>query len=151
MWRKNTLNGFYNWENLPLHNWIKILQENDFKYLHVDCKKTNQTEKVYEKIYDEYLKSVGLSKEYKKLLDLMKRKAILQFEYGSTLNNIKLNKIFEAETKIENFMQTGSESDTTINDVLVYLSKWAGYRINPNEILAKEYYSMMKIYQKELK
>ena len=81
----------------------------------------------------------------------MKRKAMLQFEFGETLNRIKLNKIVEAETRIDNFLKTGSENDTTIEDVLIHLSKWTGYRINPNEILAKEYYSMLKIYQKENK
>ena len=144
------MNGFYRWDNLPLDNWIKVLQKNDFSALHLQGKLTKDSEKAYELVYDEYLKSVGISKEYKKLLDLIKRRAILQFEYGITLNNIKLNKIFEAESKIENFINTGSENDTTIEDVLVYLSKWAGYRINPKEILAREYYAMLKIYQKEL-
>lgn len=141
---------FYNFDTIYLSNWMAVLQDNDLSKLHIKGLITSQSEQVYESVYDEYLKRVGLSKEYKKLLGLMKRKAILQFEFGETLNRIKLNKIVEAEVKIENFLKTGDENNTTIDDVLIYLSKWAGYRINPNEILAKEYYSMLKIYQKEL-
>ena len=79
LWRVLTRNykGYFkNIEDLPLYNWIKLTDENNYIYVRKNIKKGSKylDDKFYLVIFDDYLKTFGLNKMYIKLLEAMKKK-----------------------------------------------------------------------------
>ena len=67
-------------EELPLFNWIKCTS-NDLTYVRKDKKGTEQEDiEAWERIYDSYIAEYGLNEVYKKLLNAMKKKALLEVD-----------------------------------------------------------------------
>ncbi len=157
MWRyfaRNTYNTQgKHWESiddLPLYNWIKCTEENDYRYV---CKDINNIrgvnlDEVWYKIFDDYITRFGLSKLHIRMLQVMKQKALLECDYVIERDNFKLTLAELEEKKLQQMISNKGEN-TSINNVLIYLSKWLGYRINTKETTTLEYFEMMKAYGKE--
>lgn len=104
----------------------------------------------WEKIYDSYIKEYGLSDVYKKLLNAMKKKALLEVDFIITRERFKLTEI---EMQIANLdaMMMNKGSSVTIEQSLIHLSKWMGSWINVKTITTREYFNLMEEYGKENK
>ena len=80
-------------DELPLYNWIKCTS-NDLKFVRKDKKGTEQEDiEAWERIYDSYIAEYGLNEVYKKLLNAMKKKALLEVDYILTRERFKLTEI----------------------------------------------------------
>lgn len=137
-------------DELPLYNWIKCVEEHDYRYV---CKDINDVKGVnvadaWNKIFDDYINRYGLSKLYLRLLKVMKEKAILECDYVLTKDKFKLTLIEIEEINLSKMMSNKGENKS-INSVLVYLSKWLGYRVNTKEVTTLEYFEMIDLYGKE--
>jgi len=99
------------------------------------------------KIYDQYLFRFGLNKKYERYLQAMVRRAELQTDYVMTKDKFKLTEIEIQDAKIAN-LEAHFGSGETIEVVLVYVSKWLGYRINTREISVLEYFVILDEYGK---
>lgn len=136
---------------MPLYNWIKVTEDNDLKYVYKDIDtRLNEgiLEQAWELIFDDYLKRYGLSKMYKRLLEVKKRKALLECEYVITRDKFNLTLIEMEERNLEQMLNNKGEG-VSINTALVYLGKWVGYRLNPKELTTLEYFTLMDLYGKE--
>lgn len=104
----------------------------------------------WEKIYDSYIKEYGLSDVYKKLLNAMKKKALLEVDFIITRERFKLTEI---EMQIANLdaMLMNKGSGVTIEQSLIHLSKWMGSWINVKTITTRDYFNLMEEYGKENK
>ena len=104
----------------------------------------------WQKIYDSYIKEYGLSDVYKKLLNAMKKKALLEVDFIITRDRFKLTEI---EMQISNLdaMLMNKGSGITIEQSLIHLSKWMGSWINVKTITTREYFNLMEEYGKENK
>ena len=151
---RNTLHGPERcWtaiDDMPLYNWIKCVEEHDYRYV---CKNIDDAGKVdlqeaWATIFDEYIKRYGLSKLYLRLLGVMKEKALLECDYVITKDKFKLT-LIEIEEINLNKMLSNKGENKSIQSVIIYLSKWLGYRINPKEITTLEYFEMIDLYGKE--
>lgn len=103
--------------------------------------------KAWERIYDQYIEKYGLSKLYKKLLNLMREKALLECTFVMTRDRFKLTQIELKEAELKGAMSNNGNG-MTIEEALVYLSKWIGYRLNPKEITVVEYFNILAQYGK---
>jgi hypothetical protein len=103
--------------------------------------------KAWEKLHDQYIEKYGLSKLYKKLLSLMKEKALLECTFVITRDRFKLTQIELKEVELKSAIANNSNG-MTIEEALVYLSKWIGYRLNPKEISVVEYFNILAQYGK---
>lgn len=103
--------------------------------------------KAWERIYDQYIQKYGLSKLYKKLLNLMREKALLECTFVMTRDRFKLTQIELKEAELRGAMANNGNG-MTIEEALVYLSKWIGYRLNPKEITVVEYFNILAQYGK---
>ena len=77
----------------------------------------------------------------------MKKKALYELEFVITKDRFKLTQIEMQETTLQNMMasaNTGISSDQS----LIYLSKWIGYWIQSKEISVKQYFDMLKEYER---
>ena len=104
----------------------------------------------WQKIYDSYILEYGLSDMYKKLLNAMKKKALLEVDFIITRERFKLTEI---EMQIANLdaMLMNKGSGITIEQSLIHLSKWLGSWINVKTITTREYFNLMEEYGKENK
>jgi len=113
-------------------------------------KKKELTTKDFEqwgKIYDDYIKQFGLSELYKKLLELMRKKALLELEFVTTGQRFKLTEIELTEAKLKTALSNNGEG-LTIEQSLIYLSKWVGFNLNPRKITVLEYFNLSAEYGK---
>jgi hypothetical protein len=87
---------------------------------------------------------------YKKLLNAMKKKALLEVDFIVTRERFKLTEI---EMQIANLdaMLNNKGSGVTIEQSLIHLSKWLGSWINVKAITTKEYFNLIEEYGKENK
>jgi hypothetical protein len=137
-------------EELPLYNWIKCTS-NDLKFVRKDKKGTEQEDiEAWERIYDSYIAEYGLNEVYKKLLNAMKKKALLEVDYILTRERFKLTEIEMQIANLDAMMINGGNG-MTIEQSLIHLSKWMGSWINAKDISTKEYFNLMNEYGKENK
>lgn len=134
---------------IPLYNWVKITA-GETKYLMKNMEYSPDEfdlQGAYEILFDDYLIKRGLSKSYKKLLDLMKKKTLLECEYIITGERFKLTEIELSEEMIR--QEIGKDKiDISVEKSLVFLSKWIGYRLDWKVITVSEYYIIMEEYGK---
>jgi hypothetical protein len=132
---------------MPLFNWIQCHNGNmEF------TRKTNagtpaQDIEAWQQIYDDYIREFGLSDVQKKLFDAMKKRAVLELDFVITGDRFKLTEIEIAIAKID-AMLTNKGSGITIDQSLIYISKWLGQWINPRNITVKEYFNLLEQYGK---
>ena len=141
------------WESIremPLDNWIKCT-DGDLTFVRkTPGKKKELTTKDFEqwgKIYDDYINQFGLSELYKKLLELMRKKALLELEFVTTGQRFKLTEIELTEAKLKTALSNNGEG-LTIEQSLIYLSKWVGFHLNPRKITVLEYFNLSAEYGK---
>jgi hypothetical protein len=134
-------------EEIPLFNWQKCL-EGDVKYVNLETKEDSGNQEAFTKLYDEFLQKRGVNKEYKKYLDILKKKAMLQCEFLITKDNFKLTQIEIEDAKIVSLQKT-SEEGLSIDKTLIYLGKWLGYRLDWKIISVSEFYSILEEYEKQ--
>ena len=134
-------------EEIPLFNWQKCL-EGDVKYVNLETKEDSGNQEAFTKLYDAFLQKRGVNKEYKKYLDILKKKALLQCEFLITKDNFKLTQIEIEDAKIVSLQKT-SEAGLSIDKTLIYLGKWLGYRLDWKIISVSEFYSILEEYEKQ--
>jgi len=135
---------------LPLSNWIKCTS-NELIYVRKGKEGNEENDiEAWQKIYDSYIAEYGLSEVYKKLLNAMRKKALLEVDFIITRERFKLTEI---EMQISNLdaMMINKGSGITIEQSLIHLSKWLGSWINVKTITTREYFNLMEEYGKENK
>jgi hypothetical protein len=137
---------------MPLYNWVQVTEEGKMEYVCKDIEMANNidVQSAWEHIYDDYLRRYGLSKLYKRLLEVKRKKAILELDYVITRDRFNLTLIEMEESNIEQMINNRG-AGVSINTALVYLSKWIGYRLNWKELTTLEYFNIMDLYGKENK
>lgn len=135
---------------MPLHNWIKCT-EGDLRYsrkkVEKDTEETEQDNESWETIYDEYIEKYGLSELYKKVLELMRKKALLECEYVITGDQFKVTQIAVLEEKLKSSLNNNGKG-MSIEQSLIHLSKWLGYPINTYKTTVVEYFNILEQYGK---
>lgn len=136
-------------DEMPLNNWIECNNGN-LIYCRLNLKKGNDKEDLihWELIQDQYLKDFGLNDSFKELTNIQKLKALAEIEYIETEKRIILNKIRLYDEKLKN-MLTNKGENVDIDVVLVYLSKYLGYKIDKFTTKVREYFTMLNIYIKD--
>lgn len=138
-------------DDILLENWIQCIEGN-LQFVRKDAKKdelaTEKEEKQWFVIYDQYIEKYGLNEMYIKLLNLMKKKAILEVKFAMTRESFKLTEIAMQEERLR---QTLNNKGTamSIKESLIHLSKWMGGKlINTKEITAEQYFDLIETYGK---
>lgn len=136
-------------EEIPLYNWVKI-NAGDLNFIkkNDDFKSTEQElSEAWDVLFDDFLIKRGLSKTYKKLLELMKKKTLLECEYIITGELFKLTEIEIVEQTLRSEYDK-DKVDISVEKSLVFLSKWIGYRLDWKVVTLSEYYLIMEEYGK---
>jgi hypothetical protein len=98
-------------------------------------------------IYDQYIEKYGLSELYKKLLETMREKALAELEFVTTGDNFKKTEISLLEEKLKTMVNNNGKG-MSIEESLVHLSKWLGYRVDVFKTSVTEYFTLLNEYGK---
>jgi hypothetical protein len=81
------------------------------------------------------------------MLDAMRKKALIELDYVITGDRFKLTEAEIQTAKLQSMMANGGNG-MTIEQTLIYISKWIGQWINTKQITAREYFNLLKEYGK---
>lgn len=145
----NTQERYWNSiDDFPLYNWIKC-SEGKLEYTRKDIEKGDlfSDNEAWVKLYDEYLQKFGLNDRYKKYLDLIRKKAILQAEYVIKKDKFKLTEIEITEAKLKD-LEVYFGDGQKIEVILTWVSMWLGYKIDQRNTTVTEYFTILEEYGK---
>lgn len=134
-------------DEMPLYNWIQC-HNGKMEFARKGSNGTPERDvEAWQNIYDDYIREFGLSEVQKKLFDAMKKRAILELDFVITLDRFKLTEIEIAIARMD-AMLSNKGSGITIEQMLIYVSKWLGQWLNPRNITVKEYFNLIEQYGK---
>jgi transcriptional regulator CtsR len=138
-------------EDLPVYNWWKIHEENDFKWLLSNPnKKVNRyADKIFKSIKSQFVDEFGIDKRYAKYLDALVKKTLLEIKMVKTKD--KSSKIFIdlLETEIIDFL-TEDEKKSVSDKGFSIVSKYVGGSIKIKEITVWEFYHHIKAIERQV-
>lgn len=130
---------------MPLWNWIQCTNGDLTKCRKAEGGTNDYDVEAWDIIYDSYIKTMGLDKLYKRILESMRKKAQLECDYILTNDKFKLTLIAIENSKLEDMLAISSKGEGhTIEKSLVYMSKWVGSWLNAKEMTTKEYFVMLR-------
>tara|TARA_R110002126_G_scaffold81640_1_gene201004 strand:- start:192 stop:605 length:414 start_codon:yes stop_codon:yes gene_type:complete len=135
---------------MPLKNWIKC-NEGDLRFARKKIQPKDKEIKTDSEnwvlIYDGYIEKFGLGELFKKMLETKRKKALLECEFIETWEQFKITEINIEVQKLNNMMRNNGDG-MTIEQSLIYLSKWLGFHLNTKKITVTEYFNLMAEYGK---
>ena len=132
---------------MPLFNWIKC-NEGKIEFTRISDEGNPEMDVItWEMIYNDYLKEFGLSETYKRMLNAMKKKALLELDYVLTGDRFKLTEVEIEQTRLNSMLQNAGNG-MTIEESLIYISKWLGTWLNAKNITVREYFNLLEQYGK---
>ena len=137
-------------ETLPLSKWWKIQETNDYSYLNKGIKDhTLKSSKIYENMFNEYIKLGGLGEDYIKLLELKRKWILKRSEWltngnrGSQMDSSMLDiDIQEKEKGLQ------GKNGTTKEDALMIISENLSSHITAENITVAEFQGYLNYYGK---
>ena len=134
-------------DEIPLFNFVKC-QKGNYEFVRKGESGTaTQDEKHWLDIYDQYIKEFGLGKLHIKMLEAMRKKALLQCEYVEKRDSFQMTLIDMQIAKL-NGMMANAGSGITIEQTLIHLSKWMNQWIDIKKIKAKEYFNLVREHER---
>jgi hypothetical protein len=134
---------------MPLKNWIQCT-EGDLTGCRINgLGNATMDELMWDVVHDDYIKEMGLDKTYKRLLEVMKKKAEIECDYVSTNDRFNLTLLEIEEQNLKDLVDTsGGKTSGGVEKSLVYISKWVGSWLNPKNMTTKEYFILLKEMEK---
>lgn len=131
-------------DDMPLYNWNKCIN-GDYYYVRIDEKQLDlpECEEAFKKVYESYMNVFGIDRKYKEQIETIKKIALLQCDYLITKDQFKLTQIEVENAKLEMF-NGKLASNVTLQQTLIYLSKWLGYRLDWKQVTVSEYYTILE-------
>lgn len=124
---------------------------NDFGYLFVNYRPNFHSQtlaKVSDKLFNEYIQKIGLSKQYLNYIKKIKHNQKIKLEY---INGNSQKGTFAEISDVELRQFFGHEQKDNIRIVSAQLSKVQGYRIDPAKTSVLEFYSTLKAIELDAK
>jgi hypothetical protein len=141
----NELKPYYNSiDNIPCWNFDKIISTGDYFFLfkgQPEKINSKELEKIWENIYDEFIKEFGISEQFKMYLERMGAYVqCLDMAYNggdkSQLTMAEINK-----RRAEDYLK----SNESKHDIYAVVSKYMGFPCKAKELTVKEFYGYLKL------
>ena len=157
--KKITTRVYQTLDELPLYNWNKVYQTQDFRYIlvgstpqNIDTLPFHESDLIYgwEKIYDEYMTLFGLTSNYKRVLKAERKIALLTCEMLLKQRKHLATKIAIARKQLAE-MQVKKNEVADFDRQIGYVEKWMAISIDPKQISTKRFYTYLQMYDEEAK
>jgi len=137
-------------EELPIFNWWKINQ-GDYTYVFKEKREIKEKEletilSLYRDLLAQYVKEIGVSGNYKRVLMQQKEIARLKLNYIATMDKTLFTEIDIAQRELKDLI--GNEETVDFNETKAFVDKQLGFRIDPRTTSVLEYNGYINIIQK---
>lgn len=131
-----------NLDEMPIHNWIKILETSELDYIFIsEGIVTSKTEDHWLNLQQEYIDEFGLDETYKQRLRLMEQLKNFNIEFVLTRDRFILNLIKICEADIA---MLGTQKAIKFGQMVDYVEKYKGIIIDPKDYSVKKWYYSLK-------
>lgn len=136
-------------DDLPLWNWMQISEgKKEFTRKNLTIGDTSMDEQAFILLYDDYLKFDASNEAQKRIIELVKKKAGYELDYVITDNAKFISLAANEEEKLNRIKERKSGEGMTIEQGLVYVSKWLGTLVTPQTIPLKMYLTVINEFKK---
>lgn len=139
-------------DELPIHNWFKVVSTGDYSYLLIDRKKVVKSkiaelEKQWKILYDQYIKEFGFSESFLQMFEIKKDIALLQIEKAETGDLVIETFINVKRAELERKQEDISGSD--YYETKAYMEGQIGFQIDSRKMSVMEFYKTLKSLEKK--
>lgn len=135
-------------EDLPIYNWFKVSETNDYKWLLKSYDKDHKEDlrPLFDQMNQEFLDIFGPSSEREKLMSLYKRLIKHKADYILGKKHV-INYIKVIEFQL---MQLGQDNTKkqSVFEICAIISKEQGYNVDPKQTNVITFYSILKNIEK---
>jgi len=138
-------------EEMPVHNWWKLHEKNDFKQLLKNRKHklTSRKEDVLDLLQNEFIEVFGIDENYSRYLKKQIEIELLKIKIAKTGD--KSHQIFIDMLEVELEDVTKREEGKNLRNNTIAIEKYMGFKLTAKEVTVYEYYSYVKALEKALK
>ena len=129
---------------MPLYNWQEC-EKGNIKFVNKDHVSRQNDIEIWSTLYNQYLERFGLGADLSEIIRLKKKLIALRCSYIINGNKKILNQIAIDEANLLK-LEGLSVNGLTMDETLVYLSKWLGYRLDKKVITIVEYKTLVDEY-----
>lgn len=138
-------------DDMPLYNWRKVQEDQDYRYTRLEdiykYKETTTDYIAWDKVYESFLDSFGVSEYYVRILEIKRMKALAQCELVITGDRSNNNTIKRCDRELKEIMER--DNDMTLGDCISYVSKWQGFPVRQKQTTVREFYETLETMRKE--
>ncbi len=137
-------------DELTLDRWEKA-QKGDLTAIRKDEIRVSEENDLiaWEALNFDYMEKFGLSRKHIQFNVLQRRLLMLELDYFTTQKGVLKNDIRRVKKQLETFFdEDGNKEGVSLDETLIYLSKFMGYRLKKEIVTVKEYYLMIEVYGK---
>ena len=140
---------------MPLFNWRRCQEHDEVIFCRIDMTledkrkyTTNKDVVAWEKIYDTFIAEFGLGVDFERIDELREQIAKLQCNF--VIQNVQYirNEIAMLKAELEELLSRPVDGD--MDTCIIHLSKWMGYKIDEKETTVRQFYKMLREYEKEI-
>ena len=138
-------------EDLPVFNWWKLHEKNDFKQVlrNPKGKIDKRVVDVVKELQNEFIQTFGIDENYANYLRKQIQIELLKIKILKTGDRIYENDVDILEIELEEL--TSKEQDKALNSATISVEKWMGFKLDVKKISTFEYYSYIKAIEKAVK
>ena len=129
---------------MPLYNWQEC-EKGNIKFVNKDHVSRQNDIEIWSILYNQYLERFGLGADLSEIIRLKRKLIALRCSYIINGNKKILNQIAIDEANLLK-LEGLSVNGLTMDETLVYLSKWLGYRLDKKVISIVEYKTLVDEY-----
>lgn len=131
-------------EDLPVYNWWKLHEKNDFKQV-LRTQKDKIDKRVVEvvkELQNEFISTFGIDANYAQYLRKQIQIELMKIQVIKTGDRSLETMIDILEIELEDL--TRKEEDKGLNTAIIAVEKWMGFKLDSKKISTFEYYSYIK-------
>lgn len=141
---------------LPLMNFILVIEKSDKRYLMKldsyhnlpELEDYSELSQLWDDIYWQYLKEIGLSDKFKMTLELKAKIVLMEAKAVIEQTNKYYTNIEETKIKLKKYQDVGMNQD--FSELISILSTTQGHAINTFTTTVWMFCGMMKMHQKQI-
>jgi len=150
LFRKN-IEYYNNIDTLPIHNWFKLHETNDLRWLSKEnifeydlkVKEAKELNVAFEAVNAQFIDTFGVSEPYRKILELRYEIIQLKFEMLNTGDRTIQNLINVCEAELAEILNENHK--VKHNQVTGYIEKEMGFVVDETKVSVLKYYTWLNL------
>lgn len=141
-------------EDLPIWNWNKCHEKNDYTFLKINRVNSQVTKEefkklreIWEKVFEEYINEFGFSKNFLAIMEKKKQIAFYQLDFIKTSDKSIRTLIEIAENELLDLIGDGAKASFWKSKATI--EKLLGFQLDAKTVTVVEFYSHIENLKKD--